>query len=438
LISKLWRDLTRYALQWFEHSRRGSAPAAVDRRSRRVDAAGWFDWLTTPLLSKRRLAPFWLLAAVTATGTLAMHILIPVLPLAAADFSVSRRAIQQAITLYLFGIAGGQLLYGPVSDRFGRRPTLIAALILYIAAGAVAGWAATIGTLLIARVLQAVGGCGGLVLGRAIVRDSAGRGEATSRMALLTMVQSLAPGVGPAVGGFLGAWFGWRSIFVMLVALGLVTLAGVVLAMPETTAARRSGRMLRGYPQLLRSRTFCGYLFGGAFTSTTFFAYLTASPFIFTDMLHRPATEVGLYYLVVLAGVPIGSFGSSRLARRVPSVLLLRATSAIALTGAALFFAVAAIGNLTVVTVLGPMILFSVGVGAASPVAITAAISTDPQLIGAASGLYGFMQMANGALCTLIVGLIPADPAFAAATVLLAGLLLGQSFFLLTTRPAFR
>jgi DHA1 family bicyclomycin/chloramphenicol resistance-like MFS transporter len=185
-----------------------------------------------------------------------MHILIPVLPLAAADFSVSRRAIQQAITLYLFGIAGGQLLYGPVSDRFGRRPTLIAALILYIAAGAVAGWAATIGTLLIARVLQAVGGCGGLVLGRAIVRDSAGRGEATSRMALLTMVQSLAPGVGPAVGGFLGAWFGWRSIFVMLVALGLVTLAGVVLAMPETTAARPSGRMLRGYPQLLRSRTF--------------------------------------------------------------------------------------------------------------------------------------------------------------------------------------
>jgi MFS family permease len=223
LISKLWRDLTRYALQWFEHSRRGSTPAAVDRRSRRVDAAGWFDWLTTPLLSKRRRAPFWLLAAVTATGTLAMHILIPVLPLAAADFSVSRRAIQQAITLYLFGIAGGQLLYGPASDRFGRRPTLIAALVLYIAAGAVAGWAATIGTLLIARVLQAVGGCGGLVLGRAIVRDSAGRGEATSRMALLTMVQSLAPGVGPAVGGFLGAWFGWRSIFVMLVALGLVT-----------------------------------------------------------------------------------------------------------------------------------------------------------------------------------------------------------------------
>ena len=367
-----------------------------------------------------------------------MHILIPVLPLAAADFSVSRRAIQQAITLYLFGIACGQLLYGPASDRFDRRPTLISALVLYIAAGAVAGWAATIGTLLIARVLQAVGGCGGLVLGRAIVRDSAGRGEATSRMALLTMVQSMAPGVGPAVGGFFGAWFGWRSIFVMLVALGLVTLAGVILAMPETIAARRSGRMLRGYPQLLRSRTFCGYLFGGAFTSTTFFAYLTASPFIFTDMLHRPATEVGLYYLVVLAGVPIGSFGSSRLAWRVPFGVAIARDECDRTDRRSPVFCGGGDRELYRRNRLGPMILFSVGVGAASPVAITAAISTDPQLIGAASGLYGFMQMANGAVCALIVGLIPADPAFAAAAVLLAGLLLGQLFFLLATRPGFR
>jgi MFS transporter, DHA1 family, multidrug resistance protein len=396
--------------------------------------AGWFSWIAAPVVVSGR-APFGLLVAVTATGTLAMHILVPVLPLAAVDFGVSRGAIQQAITLYLFGIAGGQLLYGPVSDRFGRRPTLIVSLALYIAAGIVAGWAATLATLLMARVIQAVGGCGGLVLGRAIVRDSAGPGEATSRMALLTMVQSLAPGVGPAVGGFLGAWFGWRSIFVMLVALGAVTLAGVILLLPETAASRGSGRMLGSYIRLLRSRIFCGYMFGGAFTSTTFFAYLTTSPFIFTNMLHRPATEIGLYYLVVMAGVPVGSFSVSRLVRRARPILLLRVTSAIALAGAALFFVVAATGHVTVLTVLAPMILFSVGVGAAAPVAITAAISTDPHMIGAASGLYGFMQMANGALCTLVVGLIPADPALAAGSVLLAGLVLGQFFFMLATRP---
>jgi MFS transporter, DHA1 family, multidrug resistance protein len=402
----------------------------------RVGRIEYLGWLRTPVRARRGQAPFWILVPVTATGTLAMHILVPALPLAAADLGVSRGTIQLAITLYLFSVAVGQLLYGPFSDRFGRRPTLLVSLGFYILASAIAGAAAGIATLLIARIGQALGGCGGLVLGRAIVRDSAAGGQAASRMASLTMVQSLAPGVGPAVGGFLGVWFGWRSIFAALVVLGLVTLAGVWLTLPETAASRGitgSGRMLGSYLILLRSRAFRGYMFGGAFISTSFYAYLTASPFIFTQMLHRPATEVGLYYLAVLSGVPVGSFASSRLATRMRLGVLLRATSAIALLGAVLFFAAAVGGELNLATVLGPMILFSVGVGASGPVAITSAISTDPQMIGAASGLYGFMQMTNGALCTLAVGFFPANPALSAASVLLAGTLLGQYFLL---RPA--
>jgi MFS transporter, DHA1 family, multidrug resistance protein len=242
------------------------------------------------------------------------------------------------------------------------------------------------------------------VLGRAIVHDSAAAGQAASRMALLTMVQSLAPGVGPAVGGFLRAWFGWRSIFVALVALGVVTLGGVWLALPETAAG--SGRMLGSYLILLRSHAYRGYMLGGAFTSTSFYAYLMASPFIFTQMLHRPATEVGLCYLAVMSGVPIGSFAVSQLASRMRLNLLLRMTSAIAVLGATLFLAATASAMLNHATVLLPMIVFSIGVGA--------------------SGLYGFMQMANGALCTLAVGFFPANPALSAASVLLAGILLGQ------------
>ena len=204
----------------------------------------------------------------------------------------------------------------------------------------------------------------------------------------------LVPGIGPAVGRFLGAWFGWRSIFVALVALGVVTLGGVWLVLPETAAARGiagSGRMLGSYLALRRSRSFRGYMFGGAFTSTSFYAYPTASPVILRQMLHRPATEVGLHYLAVMGGVPAGSFASSWLASGV------RATSAIAVLGAALFFGAALSAVLSLATVLLPMMLFSVGVGASEPVAITSAISTDPKMIGAASGLYGFMQVANGA-----------------------------------------
>ena len=136
-----------------------------------------------------------------------------------------------------------------------------------------------------------------------------------------------------------------------------------------------------------------------------------------------------------MAGVPIGSFSASRLAARVRLDLLLRITSAVAVIGAVLFFAVAVSGKLTVLTVLAPMILFSIGVGAASPVAITAAISIEPQMISAASGLYGFIQMANGAFSTLAVGMIPANPAIAAASVLFVGLLLGQCFFRLAIAP---
>jgi MFS transporter, DHA1 family, multidrug resistance protein len=131
-----------------------------------------------------------------------MYILVPVLPLAAADFALSRSAIQLAVTLYLFGIAGGQLPYGPVSDRFGRRPTLLAALCLYNRVSPAAGWAAGIATLVAAQVVQAVAGCRGLVLRRAIVRENDTTGEAASRKALLTVVQSLAPGMARRWAGF--------------------------------------------------------------------------------------------------------------------------------------------------------------------------------------------------------------------------------------------
>ncbi len=385
------------------------------------------SWLTAPILSRTR-APFWLLVAVTASGTMAMHILVPVLPLAARDLRVSAGAIQLTITLYLFGVAGGQLLYGPISDRLGRRPMLLAALFLYVVAGVVAAVAPTLPVLIAARVMQAIGGCGGLVLGRAVVRDSSEHGQAASRMALLTMTQSLAPGLAPALGGYLGAWFGWRSIFVLLVAIGVFTLIAALLSLPETAASRGTSqaRMLPSYARLLRLPAFRNLMLGGAFTSTSIYAYLAASPFIFTEMLHRPAEEAGLFYLAVMAGVPLGSFGASRLARRRSLSAILRISSAIAVAGAAALFIVTVTGYLSVSAILVTMVIYSVGIGATSPIALTAALSVAPQMIGAGSGLYGFTQMAFGAVCTLLVSMLPGSPAFAAAAILLAATVVGR------------
>ncbi len=388
------------------------------------------NWLTSSILPRVR-APFWLLVAITASGTMAMHILVPVLPLAARDLDVSSSAIQLTITLYLFGIAGGQLLYGPASDRLGRRPMLLMALVLYVAASIVAGLAPNLHVLLVARVVQAIGGCGGLVLGRAVVRDGAEAGQAASQMALLTMVQSLSPGVAPAIGGYLGAWFGWRSIFLLLVVLGVVTLVAALLSLPETAASRgaRSGSMLRSYGRLLRSPAFCGFMVGGACNSTSVYAYLAASPFIFTQVLHQPAAKVGLYYLVVMLGVPVGSFIASRAARRGALLSLLRLTSGVALLGAGAFLGLTLTGHLTVVSLLIAMIVYSIGIGASSPIALASAVSTHPQMIGAASGLYGFGTMGFGALCTVAVSLWPSSPALTSATILVAATVLGQFAF---------
>ncbi len=394
-------------------------------------------WLTSPILHRAR-APFWLLVAVTASGTMAMHILVPVLPLAAGDLQVSAGAIQLTITLYLFAVAGGQLLYGPVSDRLGRRPVLLVALFLYVVAGVVAALAPNLPVLIGARVLQAIGGCGGLVLGRAVVRDSAAQGQAASRMALLTMTQSLAPGIAPALGGYLGAWFGWRSIFVLLVAIGAFTLTATLLSLPETAASRgvSQTRMLPSYARLLRLPAFRSFMLGGACASTSIYAYLAASPFIFTEVLHRPAEEAGLFYLAVMAGVPVGSFAASRFARHVPLHRMLRYSSGVGGLGAAVLFLVTITGHLTVATILATVVVYSVGVGATSPIALTSAIGVQPQMIGAASGLYGAFQMGFGAVCTLLVSLLPGGPAFVASAILLGATVLGQIALARATRRA--
>ena len=152
-------------------------------------------WLTEPTLRRGPRAPFMLLVALTACGTLGMHMIIPALPATAAALHVSSGTIQLTITLYLIGLAAGQLLYGPVSDRFGRRPVLLLGLLLYTVAGIAAAAAPNAAILIIARVFQSIGGCAGLVLGRAIVRDAAAPDRAAGQLGLLTLVMAAMPAV---------------------------------------------------------------------------------------------------------------------------------------------------------------------------------------------------------------------------------------------------
>src|SRR6202046_4583476 len=169
--------------------------------------------LTTPLLHRGVRAPFLLLVAMTACGTLGMHVIIPALPATARALGISAGTAQLTITLYLIGLAIGQLLYGPVSDRFGRRPVLLTGLSLFTVASVVTAAAPPAGILIVARSVQSIGGCAGLVLGRAAVRDGATAEKAAGQLALLTLVMAMVPAIAPAIGGYLTAYIRWRASY---------------------------------------------------------------------------------------------------------------------------------------------------------------------------------------------------------------------------------
>ena len=382
------------------------------------------------------IAPLWLLTLITFSGTLAMHIFVPALPEAARSLGASIGEMQLTMSVYIFGLAVGQLAYGPLSDRFGRRPVLVAGLVLYTLAGLAACVLSNVHYLIVARLLQALGGCAGMVIGRAIVRDTALPQEAARRLATMNLMVALGPGAAPLIGGALATAFGWRSIFYALALLGFVNVLFALLLLPESHAAEggaKVGSLARNYRRLLTSPAFLGFAVGGGCATTSMYAFISVSPFIFARQLGRPDYEVGIYPAILLAGVWLGSMAATRLIPRLPIDKLAVWANAFSVLGALVFLGVAVTHQLSVLLVIGPMFVFGLGAGIASPAALTQAISVNPHVIGSASGLYGFSQMGVGALCTALVGL-GSDPALTAAIILATAGVIGQASFWIALR----
>lgn len=372
-----------------------------------------------------------------ACGLLGMHVIVPALPATARALDMSISTAQLTITLYLVGLAAGQLLYGPVSDRYGRRPVVLLGLTLFTAASIATALAPSGVFLIGARIVQSIGGCAGLVLGRAAVRDAAAPDKAAGQLALLGLVLALIPAVAPAIGGYVTAYVSWRGAYALLAVFGGLTLLACIVLLPETLlpqAATRTGSVSLSYVRLLRSSGFLGYSLGGACTTTAFYGFMSASPFIFERHLHQPTQSIGILYMFLMGGVAVGSVLANRIARRLPLLAALRIANTLGIAGGALFALADATDTLTVVTVVAPVTLLMVGVGMASPFALTGAVSANPGTIGAASGLYGFIQMGYGMLCTVVVEAWDPGAVYPVVAVLLGSALLGQAAMLLAAR----
>jgi DHA1 family bicyclomycin/chloramphenicol resistance-like MFS transporter len=339
--------------------------------------------------------------------------------------------MQWTVSLYIFGLAVGQLVYGPISDRFGRRPALMGGLALYTIAGLAAALAPGTHALIAARFFQAVGGCAGMVLGRAIVRDTAPPRGAARRLALMNLMVTLGPGAAPIVGGAMASTLGWRSIFFVLAALGLANALFAWRLLPETGptgASVKASALARDYRRLIGSPAFLGYAIGGGCATTSMYAFIACAPFVFGEQLHRSPHEIGIYIAILVSGVWLGSFLMSRLIVTMPMGRLLIGANAMSGVAAFTFLGAALTAHLSVALVVGAMFVFTLGVGIASPAALTQAISVNPRIIGSASGLYGFAQMGVGALCTAFAGL-GHDAALSAAIVLAVAATIGQASF---------
>ena len=379
--------------------------------------------------------PLAVLIAATGLGPLALNVLLPSLPGLQHTFGRSYGTVQLALSLFLLGFAIAQLLYGPASDRYGRRPVLLVGLVLFPIGSALSAVAPNIEVLIGARILQAVGGCAGVVMGRAIVRDHYGPERAASILAYVTMAMMLAPMLGPTIGGYLDVWLGWRAGFLFVFACGALILAAVALGLAEThrptAATAASGGYVASLGQLLRMPAFCGYAFHVGFTSSVGFAFLGGSPYVMVELLGRSASEFGLYFIAVSVFYMAGNLAAGRYSVRMGTDRMIAVGSVAAIVGAALLALAAAAGQVTAGTMFGAMAVVALGNGMSIPNAIAAGVSLDAHRIGAASGLIGFLQMATGAATSFLVGALMADSATPMVVVMLLGSFLAVAAFAL-------
>jgi DHA1 family bicyclomycin/chloramphenicol resistance-like MFS transporter len=387
----------------------------------------------------RRLIP--LLIAMSAVGPLSLNILVPALPTLVAVFATDPGPVQLTISLYLVGLAVSQLALGPLSDRFGRRPVVLAGFVLTAAASIGAIFAQSIGALIVARLVQSLGASTGLVIGRAIVRDLVDRNRAASMLGLVATVMVVVPMTGPLIGGLIDTAFGWKGILLFVAAASIAVLAWAALTLPETRPVRDPSAaptgFLRDLTALSTSADFARYVLSAALGTATFFAFLGGSPYVVVTVMGRSSAEYGIWFAISSIGFMAGNFAASRWSLRHGIDTLIWWGIVAELIGIVIAVALTPAGAWGPITIFLPQMIISFGNGLLLPNTIAGAVSVRPQAAGTASGITGCAQMGIGAAVTQFSGhvLAGASSALPMALIMAAfGVALAAAFLLLAPR----
>lgn len=350
-----------------------------------------------------------LIVALTSLGPLSTDFYLPALPAIARALGTDTAGAQLTLSVYLLGFGFGQLLIGPLSDRFGRRPVMLWGMAVFVLSSAACAVAPTIETLVAARLVQAFGACVGPVLGRAVVRDVYGPHEAARVLSHVATATALAPLAAPILGGWLSASFGWRSTFITLTGYGLVLTAMVWTVLKETNRhpdpqAMQPSRMVANYGVLLADRVYRGALLTGCGAFAALFAFISGSPFVYIELYGMSPQEMGFAFGANVTGFMVGTVLSARLSRRLGAGWMIRSGVLLGATCGLLMAGLALAGVNHPAVIMGPMWGVTMAIGLVMPNATALGLAGYPKMAGAAASLMGFVQMGLGAGAGMIVG----------------------------------
>ena len=365
----------------------------TDNENKTTTAATVQPWKVLPLL-----------VAMNGIAPISLYMLVPMLPLLAATFSQDISVAQMTVSLYMVGMALSQLVMGPLSDRFGRRPVLICCLGLVIVANIGCIFAETLPQLIAGRFIQAVGGAAGMVISRAIVRDIYDRDRVGGMISLVIAVMMIAQMLSPLAGGLLNTWFGWRSIFYVLAAVTTLTVVAIMLALPETrriAPATDDSGFAKDIRALASSRAFIGYVLCQVLASSIIFTFAGAGPYVVVNQMGRSSAEYGAWFATSGFAYLVGNLCCVRFAPRHSLEKLIWFGLVMQLAGSFLnlLWGVMGLNQIPSWLFITHMIImfgnaFTMSNSAAG------ALSIRPHVAGTASGMMGFLQMGFGSLCS--------------------------------------
>jgi DHA1 family bicyclomycin/chloramphenicol resistance-like MFS transporter len=392
------------------------------------------DW-NMEQISRTRL--IFILGLLSAIGPFSIDMYLPGFPVIAADLKTTPEMVSYSLSSYFIGICAGQMLIGPLLDRFGRKPPLLGGLLLYIISALGCAWAPTIEALIVFRFFQAAGGCAGMVAPRAIIRDVFPVHENARIFSLLILIIGVSPIIAPTAGGFITSHYGWHSIFLLLAAITFLISMAVIFLLPESrkadpTFSLKPKPIIASFSKVITTPQFSTYAFTGSLASAGLYAYLAGSPFVFMDLYHVSGQHYGWIFAIVAGGLIASSQVNNILLRKyrseqiVPVVLAVQCLIATCLVGGTMA------GVLNLYGTIACIFFYLCCQGFSFPNSSALSMAPFTKEAGSASALLGAIQMALGAFASALVGIfsdgtalpmvgVMAACSFSAVTVLAIG-----------------